>query len=32
MWFGLVMGVVFVGHMASKTIRELRSANQIDSR
>ena len=32
LWFGLVMGVVFVGFMASKTIRELRSANQIDSR
>jgi alpha-beta hydrolase superfamily lysophospholipase len=32
LWFGLVMGVVFVGLMASKTIRELRSANQIDSR
>jgi hypothetical protein len=25
LWFGLVMGVVFVGYMASKTIRELRS-------
>jgi hypothetical protein len=25
LWFGLVMGVVFVGLMASKTIRELRS-------
>ena len=25
LWFGLVMGVVFVGFMASKTIRELRS-------
>lgn len=26
LWFGLVMGVVFVGLMASKTIRELRSS------
>ena len=25
LWFGLIMGVVFVGFMASKTIRELRS-------
>ncbi len=25
LWFGLVMGVVFVGYMASKTIRELGS-------
>ncbi len=25
LWFGLVLGVVFVGFMASKTIRELRS-------
>ena len=25
LWFGLVMGVAFVGFMASKTIRELRS-------
>jgi hypothetical protein len=24
LWFGLVLGVVFVGYMASKTIRELR--------
>ena len=25
LWFGLIMGVVFVGYMASKTIRELKS-------
>jgi hypothetical protein len=25
LWFGLILGVVFVGFMASKTIRELRS-------